>query len=349
MKTKPSSIPQREPQNILVTGGGGFLGGAIVRRLVQKGDHVTSFSRNFYPELDRLGVRQVQGDLADASAVDRACRNMDLVFHVAGRTGIWGPYETYFKTNVLGTENVLSACRTQHVPRLVYTSSPSVIYNGLDMEGADESAPYPSHYPADYIHTKALAEQAVRRSTDAKLQTIILRPHLIWGPRDNALVPRIIARSRYLVRVGDGRNLVDTVYIDNAADAHILAAERLRENPQLSGKVYFITQDAPVPLWEMIDGILNAGGLPPVRRSISKRTAWMLGLLLEAIYKTLRLPGEPHMTRFLAEELSTAHWFDIVAAKRDLGYKPAVSTAEGLKRLSAWLQEERNKGNSSTH
>jgi nucleoside-diphosphate-sugar epimerase len=175
------------------------------------------------------------------------------------------------------------------------------------------------------------------------LKTVILRPHLIWGPRDNALVPRIIARAGRLVRVGDGTNRVDTVYIDNAADAHILAADRLRENPRLSGKVYFITQDDPVPLWDMIDAILNAGGLPPVRRSVSKRSAWLMGLLLEGIYKIFHVSGEPLMTRFVAEELATSHWFDISAARRDLGYTPTVTTTEGLQRLAAWLQESKKK------
>lgn len=338
MKSK-SSIPSKKTENVLVTGGGGFLGGAIVRRLVQRGDHVTSFSRSFYPELEELGVRQVCGDLADRGAVYTACQDMDLIFHVAARTGVWGPYDAYVKTNVTGTENILSACRRHHIPRLVYTSSPSVVFNGFDMKGVNESAPYPDHYPAHYPHTKALAEQAVVRAADSDLHTIILRPHLIWGPRDNALVPRIIARARRLVRVGDGSNRVDTVYIDNAADAHILAADRLRENPLLSGKVYFITQDDPVPLWDMIDAILNAGGLPPVRRSVSKRKAWLMGLLLESIYKIFRISGEPLMTRFVAEELATSHWFDISAAKKDLGYYPAVSTVEGLKRLAQWLDK----------
>jgi len=341
MKTKPSSIPQRQPQNILVTGGGGFLGGAIVRRLVQRGDRVASFSRGFYPELETIGVRQICGDLADGGAVDNACRNIDLVYHAAARTGVWGPYDVYFKTNVAGTENILSACRNHHVPRLVYTGSPSVVFNGRDMEGVDERAPYPDHYPAHYPQTKALAEQAVRRATGPDLKTIILRPHLIWGPGDNALVPRIIARAHRLVRVGDGRNRVDTVYIDNAAEAHIQAADRLRENPLLSGKVYFISQDDPVPLWDMVDAILNAGGLPPVRRSVSKRTAWLMGLLLESVYRLLQVSAEPLMTRFVAEELATSHWFDIGAAKRDLGYRPTVGTAEGLRRLAAWLRENK--------
>ncbi len=326
------------PKN-LVTGGGGFLGGAIVRRLLEKGETVRSFSRKRYPDLDALGVEQVQGDIADRDAVAQACSGADVVFHTAALPGVWGKYEDFYRANVTGTLNVIAACKAQGVSRLVHTSSPSVVFDGKDMAGADESAPYPARFPAHYPATKAMAEQAVRRAAEEGLSTVSLRPHLIWGPRDNHLTPRIIRRAKKLARVGDGGNLVDTVYIDNAAEAHVMAAEKLRENPAVSGNVYFISQGDPAPLWDMVDAILHAGGLPPVRRRASRRTAWLIGALLEGVYTLFRLKGEPRMTRFVAEELATAHWFDISAARRDLGYAPAVSTAEGLRRLAAWLRE----------
>jgi nucleoside-diphosphate-sugar epimerase len=183
-----------------------------------------------------------------------------------------------------------------------------------------------------------MAEKTVIAAAEAGLKTIILRPHLIWGPQDNHLVPRIIERANRLVRVGDGRNLVDTIYIDNAADVHIQAADMLEQNHHLSGRVYFISQDDPVPLWEMVNNILKRAGLAPVRRSISRNTAWMMGAFLEIFYKMFSIRGEPRMTRFLADELSTAHWFDISAAKKDLGYAPKISIEEGLLRLERWLQ-----------
>ena len=183
-----------------------------------------------------------------------------------------------------------------------------------------------------------MAEQLVMAAAEEGVKTIVLRPHLIWGPEDNHLLPRIVERANRLVRVGDGRNLVDTIYIDNAADAHILAADNLKQNHSLSGKVYFISQDEPVPLWDMVNNILSAAGLFPVQRSISRNTAWMIGAAFEFVYKTFKISGEPRMTRFLADELSTAHWFDIRAAKNDLGYEPAVSIGEGLSRLENWLQ-----------
>lgn len=334
------SIKAKSSDQVLVTGGGGFLGGAIVRQLVERGDRVISLSRRFYPELASMGVEQIQGDISDATAVERACREVDLVFHVAAKPGVWGDYLAYYRTNVIGTQNVIAACIQHNVSRLVYTSSPSVVFGGADMEGVDESVPYPEKYHAHYPKTKAMAEQFVIAAGDEGLKTIILRPHLIWGPQDNHLVPRIIERANRLVRVGTGRNLVDTIYIDNAADAHIQAADILKQNHNLSGRVYFISQEDPVPLWEMVNNILKTAGLAPVQRSISRNTAWMIGAVLEIFYKMFKISGEPRMTRFLADELSTAHWFDISAAKKDLGYAPKISIEEGLSRLERWLQHK---------
>jgi nucleoside-diphosphate-sugar epimerase len=332
------SIKTKSSDQVLVTGGGGFLGGAIVRQLVERGDRVISFSRRFYPELAAMGVEQIQGDIGDATAVEQACREVDLVFHVAAKPGVWGDYLAYYRTNVIGTQNVIAACKKHNISRLVYTSSPSVVFDGIDMEGVDESVPYPKKFHAHYPKTKAMAEQAVIAVGDEGLKTIILRPHLIWGPQDNHLVPRIIERANCLVKVGNGRNLVDTIYIDNAADAHIQAADILEQNHNLSGRVYFISQDDPVPLWEMVNNILKRAGLASVQRSISRNTAWMIGAVLEIFYKMFKISGEPRMTRFLADELSTAHWFDISAAKKDLGYVPKISIEEGLSRLERWLQ-----------
>lgn len=332
------SIKTESPAKVLVTGGGGFLGGAILRQLTERGDRVTSFSRRVYPELTSLGVEQIRGDISDKTVVESACKGVDLVFHIAAKPGVWGDYSDYYRINVIGTQNVIAACKKHGVLRLVYTSSPSVVFNGTDMEGVNESVPYPDTFQSHYPRTKAIAEQAVIAAADEGLKTIILRPHLIWGPRDNHLVPRIIQRANRLVRVGNGKNRVDTIYIDNAADAHILAADGLEKNPKLSGKVYFISQNDPVPLWDMVDDILKTAGLAPVQRSVPRKLAWMIGALFEFVYKTFAIRGEPQMTRFLADELSTAHWFDISAAKKDLGYDPRISIEEGLKRLEKWIQ-----------
>ena len=238
---------------VLVTGGGGFLGGAIVRMLLRQGTTVRSFSRKRYPELDRLGVHQLQGDLTDARAVAAACEGAEAVYHVAARPGVWGSYASFHGPNVIGTENIIQGCFKCGVKRLIYTSSPSAVFDGKDMEGVDESVPYPSRYHAHYPRTKAMAEKRVVAAARKGLPTIALRPHLIWGPGDNHLVPRILARAHRLRRVGHGRNKVDTIYVDNAAKAHLLADKKLKADPDLAGRVYFISQDAPIELWQMVD------------------------------------------------------------------------------------------------
>jgi nucleoside-diphosphate-sugar epimerase len=325
----------------LVTGGGGFLGGAIVRVLLDRGVKVVSFSRRYYPGLEEIGVKQRQGDLADQDQVASAVEGCDTVFHVAGKPGVWGLYEEYYRTNVAGTENVISACQRHEVRRLIYTSSPSVIFDGKDMEGVDESVPYPDHYETHYPKTKAMAERMVLKANGPQLATVVLRPHLIWGPGDNHLVPRIIdsGKKGRLRQIGHGANLVDSVYIDNAAEAHVLAAERLAVGSTVAGKVYFVSQGEPLPVWELINRILAAGGLPPVTRRVPSRAARAAGWILESIYKGFRLKGEPPMTRFVARELSTAHWFDIDAARRDLGYTPQISIDEGMQRLGQYLHQ----------
>ncbi len=326
---------------VLVTGGGGFLGKAIVKLLLKQGKEVCSFSRNIYPQLTELGVEQFVGDIEDLSAVIKATDGCDLVYHVAAKAGVWGSYEEFYQPNVVGTRNIIQACRHCNISKLVYTSSPSVVFDGSDMEGIDESAPYPDHYLSAYPQTKAEAEQLVLAANDTSLATVALRPHLIWGPEDNHLVPRILERGRAgkLRQIGNRPCLVDTVYIDNAAAAHVLAAEKLSLGSVVAGKVYFVSNDEPLPLWDIINRILAAGGLPAVEKSISPRVAFMAGFLLEAFYRLFRLSGEPRMTRFVAKELSTIHWFNLSAARQDFDYQPKVSIEEGLSRLQHWLQQ----------
>jgi nucleoside-diphosphate-sugar epimerase len=326
-----------EIKNALVTGGGGFLGKAIVKKLLKEKIKVTSFSRNFYPGLEQMGVRQIQGDLADRENVVKAFGKMDTVFHTAAKPGIWGPFEEFFKANVTGTRNVIKACMKNHIKQLIYTSSPSVIFDEYDMENVDESVPYPEKYLAPYPETKAMAEKLVKQAAKKGLNTIILRPHLIWGPEDNHLVPGIISRAGKLKQVGPNDDLVDTIYIDNAADAHILASQKLLENPLLSGNIYFISQDEPVSKWKMANAFLEAAGFPPIKGHVSGKTAYIAGTIFEFVYQLFNIKKEPPMTRFAAKELATSHWFNISKAKKDLGYTPKVSTQEGLQRLKHWF------------
>jgi nucleoside-diphosphate-sugar epimerase len=323
----------------LVTGGGGFLGQAIVKLLQARGAQVRSFSRNEHPALTALGVEHYRGELGDADAVAHAAEGCDTVFHVAAKAGVWGPYAEFYRANVLGTRHVIAACRRHGIGRLVHTSSPSVVFDGHDMEGVDESVPYPQHFEAFYPQTKAEAEQLVLQANDGQLATVALRPHLIWGPGDNHLVPRILERGARgsLRRLGRRECLVDTIYIDNAALAHLQAADHLAVGSPVSGKAYFLAQGEPLPLWGVVNRILEAGGLPPVTRTVSPELAYRIGAILEKTYLLLRLRGEPPMTRFVARELSTSHWFDLGAARRDFGYQAVVSFDAGIERLREWL------------
>lgn len=320
----------------LVTGGGGFLGGAVVRKLLARGDAVRSFTRTANPWLTELGVEQAHGDLGDPAAVAAAAAGCDVVFHVAAKAGVWGRHADYLRTNVAGTDNVLAACKAHGVRRLVYTSTPSVVHGGGSLEGANESTPYPKYFEADYPATKAVAEKAVLAANGPELATVALRPHLIWGPGDPHLIPRVIARAKTgrLKRVGTRPVTVDVTYVDNAADAHLLAADRLAPGSPVAGKAYFVSDGEPVDLWEFLNRVLAGARLPPVTKSVSVWKARLAGRVLERVYRTFRIAAEPPMTRFVASQLSTSHWYDITAARRDLGYEPRVSIDEGLKRLA---------------
>jgi nucleoside-diphosphate-sugar epimerase len=291
-----------------------------------------------------MEVEHVTGDISDEAAMIKASDGCDIVYHVAAKAGIWGAYDEYYRANVLGTKNVINACRANGIRKLVYTSSPSIVFDGSDMEGVDESVPYPDHFEAYYPETKAKAEQMVLKANGDKLATVALRPHLIWGPEDNHLVPRIIEKGKKgaLRRIGKKQFLVDTIYVDNAAEAHIMAADKLDIGSSVAGKTYFISQGEPRPLWDVVNQILEAGGVAPVERSISPGLAYGIGWALEKAYSVFRIKGEPRMTRFLARELSTSHWFDISAAKRDFGYKPRVSYEDGMSRLKEWLTKKQD-------
>ena len=327
----------------LVIGGGGFVGSAIVRQLVDKGEDVAVFGRNRYPHLEKLDVEQVQGDILDSDHLIRSMQKYDTVFHVAAKAGIWGAKHEFEQINVTGTRNVLGACFANSVETLVYTSTPSVVFDRKDLQGADETTPYAERFLCYYASSKAMAEQMVLTANSKLLKTCAIRPHLIWGPGDPHLIPRLVERGkrRQLKIVGNGSNLVDISYIDNVAEAHVLAAENLNSFATAAGNAYFISQGEPVNLWHWINTLFVRLNITPVKKKISFGTAYAAGTLLEGIYMWFSMAKEPRMTRFLAEQLAKSHWFSIKKARRDLGYKPRVSTAEGLDRLVAWIKDEK--------
>ena len=322
----------------LVTGGGGFLGRAIVEMLLAQEESVRVIARGQYPELAGLGVDCRQADLRNADAVSAVCQGVDIVYHVAALADVWGRRRDFFSVNVDGTDNVIAACRRHGVPRLVYTSSPSVVFGMSSLEGVDESQPYPQRFYAHYPESKAVAERRALAAADNGLATCALRPHLIWGPGDTHIVPLLASQAKAgkLIQVGDGSNLADMTYIDNAATAHLQAAAALTEGSPVNGQAYFIGDAAPVNMWEWINELLAHLELPPVRRSISYAAASRIGLAMEMVHTVLPFLGQPRLTRFLASQFATSHYFDHGKAKRDFGYDPQVSNAEGMRRTAAW-------------
>ncbi len=353
----------------LVTGGTGFLGRRLVERLLADGRPVTILGRTPAPDLEKRGVRFIRAALDNAAAVAAACAEIETVFHVAAKVGVWGRYEEFFRANVLGTRAVLAGCRAHGVQRLVYTSTPSVVYNGRDLGGADESLPLTADCPSPYPLTKAIAEREVLAANCADVRTIALRPHLIWGVGDPHLVPRVLARARAgrLRIVGPGTNRVDLVHVENVVDAHLLAeaaltachpiggkpgaapsatrsdchllGDKLQARSPAAGRAFFITNGEPVVLWDWINGLLRALGEPPVTKRVSLPAATAVGAICEALWRVLPLRGEPPMTRFIAAELAKDHWFDLTAARRDLGYLPRITMAAGTAELVASLRK----------
>ena len=323
---------------ILVTGGSGFLGQALCRGLVERGHEVASFNRGYAETLAAIGVRQLRGDLADADAVLAAAQGIDAIFHNAAKAGAWGARADYFAANVTGTRNVIAACRAHGIVRLVYTSTPSVTHRATHpvAGGTADTVPYGEGFKAPYAETKAIAEREVLAANDATLATVALRPRLIWGPGDAQLLPRLVERARAgrLRFVGDGRNVIDTTYIDNAAQAHFDAFDALTPGAACAGRAYFISNGEPKPVREIVNGLLRAAGAPEVSKTIPFRAAYAIGAACEGIWPLLRLQGEPPMTRFLAEQLATTHWYSMEPATRDFGYRPRVTIAEGLQRLA---------------
>ena len=326
----------------LVTGAGGFIGGALARRLLSDGHQVRSFSRGSYPALVAEGIDHRQGNIADAESVLEASREIDTVFHVAAIAAIWGPRREFEETNVTGTVNVIEACLEAGVRQLVVTSTPSVVFDGTDHAGIDESAPYPGRHLNHYSRTKAIAEEFALKANCERLKVTALRPHLVWGPGDRHLVPRLIERARKgeLKLIRGGPYLVDSTYIDNAIDAHLLAARKLSTDSRVGGRAFFISNGEPRPISKLINDLIGCAGLDPIEPSVPRWLALASGAALEAAHTLLKRRSEPRITRFVARQLSTQHWFDLSRARENLGYQPRISIDEGLFLLRQHLLSE---------
>ncbi len=317
---------------ILVTGGGGFLGRHIVRLLTARGDAARVLGRRDYPDLAGQGIDCRRGDVADAAAVHEAAAGCDAIIHAAAIPGVWGDYSLYYAANVVGTQNVVAAARAHGIRRLVYTSTPSVVHGGRGISGGDETLPYPERHLTHYAATKALAERFVLSANSPDLATVAIRPHLMFGPGDTQLIPKLLARAKAgrLRRIGDGKNRISVSYVENVADAHLAALDALSPQSPAAGRAYFVNEPEPVNCWDFINRIVAGAGLPEITRRVPASVAYCAGWLCEKWGNLAGQKTDPLLTRFLVTQLATDHWFTIDAARRDLGWEPRVPLDEGI-------------------
>ncbi|MBR0519637.1 NAD-dependent epimerase/dehydratase family protein [bacterium] len=329
---------------VLLTGSSGCLGGSLAKLLKNNGfELIATLRSNPSESLTKLADKILRGDLIDPEFVDKCVSNADAVIHTAGKSGSWGSYQSYFDANVKTTQNLISSCKKYGVKYFIYTSSPSCVFDMKDQNGIDETTPYPKKFSAFYPRTKAEAEQIVIKEASNDFMTVSLRPHLIWGPGDRNLYPRIVARAKEKkpMLINNGKNKVDATFVDNVAHAHVLALQKLSspDGNICNGKKYFITNDEPMEVKEIMNSLLKYSGIELIKFSIPEPIAYLAGCLSEAFYFLSGRKDEPNLTRFVVKELSCNHWFNISAAKKDLGYSPLITMEEGFKIFGKWVKE----------
>ena len=319
---------------VLVTGARSLLAEQGVRRLLQRGDEVVVLQRTGSAVADEFGLEQHLGDVVDTGVVAGAMAGVDAVIHAAARVGVVGTRQQFFETNVVGTRVVLAAAREAGVARFVYVSSPSVAHTGNALVGCSAQPADPRHAKGDYSKSKALAEQETLAADGSGITTIAVRPHLVWGPGDTQLVGRIVERARQgrAALVAGGRPLIDTTYLDNAADALVAAMDRADAG---HGRAFIVSNGEPRTVEELVTRICLAAGVPPPSRSVPRGVAWLAGAAAETAWKVSGRDDDPPMTRFIAGQLGTAHWFDLRETQAVLQWRPAVSLDEGFARLAA--------------
>ena len=320
---------------VLVTGATSLLGRTVVDQLLVRGDEVSVFQRG----PSGLDVSEHLGDVADPEAVARAMPGNEAVIHVAGLAAATGGWDRFHMTNAVGTRNVIGAARREGVSRFVQISSPSVAHAGTSLVGASAGRADSAATRGNYATSKAMAEITALGADSPAMSVVAVRPHLIWGPGDTQLVGRIIERAKdgRLAIVGTGAALIDSTYIDNAADAVVAAVDRARG---LGGRAFVVTNGQPRPVRELINRIVIAAGMEPPTLRVPYQAAKIGGGLVERVWERRSTDAEPPMTGFLAEQLGTAHWFDQRATRAALEWKPKVSLADGFDRLHAWFAEE---------
>ena len=316
---------------ILVTGATSLIGRSVAARLRDRGDDVTVFQRS----PSGLDVTERLGDMADRDAVVAAVDGAEGVVHLAAHFAATGPWQPFEMVNVAGTRFILEAAREAGVDRFVHVSSPSVAHTGQSLIGAPAGPADPDGARGHYARSKAQGELIALASHSPSMAVVAIRPHLIWGPGDTQFIERIVSRARAgrLVIVGSGRSLIDTTYVDNAADALLAALDRA---PMIGGRAFVVTNGQPRTVRELLNRIVVAAGLEPPRVRVPYHLARTGGLVAERIWEGLGREDDPPMTGFVAEQLGTAHWFDQRETRRALEWEPAVTLAEGFQRLRDW-------------
>lgn len=317
---------------ILVTGGGGFLGSHLAIKLKEEGHEIIIFGRSRYPKMEELGFTCVRGDISELDHLLEATKGIDAIFHTAATVAMWGPWEMFERINVGGTKNVIEAALTNEVKYLIYTSSPSVVFGTDDILGADESIDYPKVTHSFYGRSKAMAERLVLKANSESLKTIALRPHLIYGPGDPNILPRIVEMKRKgrLKIIGDGENMADVIHIDNAVFAHLQAFKAmLAAKEEACGEAYFVAQEKPVKIWDFVNDMLEKSGEERIKTKVPFLPVYWIGFFLETIYRLFQIyDREPPMTRFVAMQFAKSHYFTHAKAEERLDYK-VIQPLEG--------------------
>ncbi len=315
---------------VLVTGASGLMGRAVASALIERGDDVTVTQRR----PSGLGCREVLGDIVDVDTLRTATAGQDAVLHLAAKVDVVGPWAQYERINVEGTRSLVQACRAARVPRLINISSPSVAHAGSALVGAGAGPADPESARSNYSRSKALAEQIALAADSPDLAVLCLRPHLVWGPGDTQLIEPILARARAgrLPLIGGGTALVDTTYIDNATDAMVAAIDRCGP---LHGESLVVSNGEPRPVGDILRRVCAAAGVSEPRRQVPLRVASTAGAVVEMVWRVAHVDGQPPITRFLAEQLGTAHWFDQRRTRDALAWVPRVSLDEGFALLAA--------------
>jgi 2-alkyl-3-oxoalkanoate reductase len=320
---------------LLVTGASSLIGRHTVERLLARGDEVVTLQRR---PTDLDGVSEVLGSITDGDVVARACAGCDTVIHLAAKVGVTGRWDEYEQINVRGTVQLVDAARRAGATGFVHVSSPSVAHAGEALVGASADPADPAGTRGHYATSKAMAEVAALAASTDEMPIVALRPHLVWGPGDTQLVGRIVDRARQgrLALVGSGTALIDTTYVDNAADALVAAADRAQ---RLGGRAFVVSNGEPRTVAELVHRIVSAAGLAPSPRRVPFRIAWAAGAVIERVWERTGRTDDPPMTSFLAEQLATAHWFDQRDTRDALMWEPAITLDEGFDRLTAWYAD----------